>query len=371
MAERILRKYGVQTTVDFVLYEPDGVNFKVDAAHVAGDTKIMKDEGGEANTDNAFVDRGQGYSQVISATEMEAARNVLYIADQGAKAWLDKEIIIETYGDPSAQHAFDLGTAMSGQAVASVAGAVGSVTGAVGSVSAEVSADMTKISGDATAANNLETACDGGSYNIGGGGAVAASVSGAVGSVSGAVGSVTGAVGSVAGNVDGSTASVSGAVGSVTGSVGSVAGNVDGSTASVTGAVGSVSGAVGSVTGSVGSVAGDVDGSTASVSGAVGSVAGNVGGNVTGSVGSLAAQAKTDVNAEMDDVINTDTKAELAAIPAANASIGNKIALMAMATRNGGTSTAAQIAIKKDNGTNLGTGVLSDDDTTFSRGKLS
>lgn len=52
--------------------------------------------------------------------------------------------------------------------------------------------------------------------------------------------------------------------------------------ASVTGAVGSVTGAVGSVTG------------------AVGSVTGNVGGNVTGSIGSLATQAKADVNAEAD-----------------------------------------------------------------------
>jgi len=48
--------------------------------------------------------------------------------------------------------------------------------------------------------------------------------------------------------------------------------------ASVTGAVGSVTGAVGSVTGAVGSV-----------TGAVGSVTGNVGGNVIGSVGSVAA----------------------------------------------------------------------------------
>jgi hypothetical protein len=52
--------------------------------------------------------------------------------------------------------------------------------------------------------------------------------------------------------------------------------------------VGSVSGSVGSVTGAVGSV-----------TGAVGSVTGNV----TGSIGSLAAQAKADVNAEADTAI--------------------------------------------------------------------
>lgn len=59
---------------------------------------------------------------------------------------------------------------------------------------------------------------------------------------------------------------------------------------------GNLSGSVGSVTGAVGSV-----------TGAVGSVAGNVDGNVTGSVGSLAAQAKTDVNTEVLDVMNVDT----------------------------------------------------------------
>lgn len=104
------------------------------------------------------------------------------------------------------------------------------------------------------------------------------------GNLSGSVGSVTGAVGSVTGNVGGSTASVTAAV-----TVGTINANVitaasiaadaitdakvaaDVTIASVTGAVGSVTGAVGSVTG------------------AVGSVTGNVGGNVVGSIGSIAA----------------------------------------------------------------------------------
>jgi hypothetical protein len=68
-----LRKYGVQTTIPFDLYEVDGVDLRVDAVHAAGDTKIMKDEGAEANTTNGFTDEGQGYSIVLTATEMEAA----------------------------------------------------------------------------------------------------------------------------------------------------------------------------------------------------------------------------------------------------------------------------------------------------------
>lgn len=106
-----LRKYGVSSTVDFILFETDGVDLKVDAAHASGDTKIMKDEGDEANTDNGFVDEGQGYSILLSTTEMQAARIMVHVVDQGTKAWLDTTLVIETYGHASAMHAFDLDTA--------------------------------------------------------------------------------------------------------------------------------------------------------------------------------------------------------------------------------------------------------------------
>lgn len=78
-------------------------------------------------------------------------------------------------------------------------------------------------------------------------------------------------------------------IASVTGAVGSVTGNVGGN---VTGSVGSVVGAVGSVTGNVG---GNVVGSVGSVTGAVGSVTGAVG-SVTGLTASdvAAIKAKTD-----------------------------------------------------------------------------
>lgn len=103
-----LRKYGVQATIDFQLFETDGINFKVDAVHAAGDTKLVKDEGSETNTSNGFVDKGQGYSITLTAIEMQAGRIVVYIVDQETKEWLDTCLIIETYGNASAQHAFDL-----------------------------------------------------------------------------------------------------------------------------------------------------------------------------------------------------------------------------------------------------------------------
>lgn len=92
---------------------------------------------------------------------------------------------------------------------------------------------------------------------------------------------------------------------------------------------------------------------TGNLSGSVGSVTGNVGGNVTGSVGSLATQAKTDVNAEIVDALNTDTYAEPGqGAPAATASIVAKIGYVYKSWRN-----------KKDNdGTT--TNLYADDATT-------
>lgn len=108
-----LQKYGVQTAIDFDLFEVDGVDFRVDAVHAAGDAAVMKDEGAEASTTNGFTDEGQGYSIVLTATEMQAARVVVYLVDLTAtKVWLDKTIIIETYGNASAMHAVDLDDAV-------------------------------------------------------------------------------------------------------------------------------------------------------------------------------------------------------------------------------------------------------------------
>jgi len=97
-----LRKYGAATTINFRLYGTDGIDLKVDAAHATGDTKIMKDDAAEANTANGFVDEGQGYSIALTASEMEAARIVVYIVDQSTKAWLDTSFEIQTYGHASA-----------------------------------------------------------------------------------------------------------------------------------------------------------------------------------------------------------------------------------------------------------------------------
>jgi len=121
----ILRKYGESATINFTLFEVDGIDFRVDAVHASGDSSIMKDEGAEANTTNSFTDEGNGYSLVLTATEMQAARIKIYLVDQTAtKVWLDASVTIETYGNISAQHAFDLDTALVTLAAVTHTGAV-------------------------------------------------------------------------------------------------------------------------------------------------------------------------------------------------------------------------------------------------------
>lgn len=108
MPERVWRKYGELAIIDFTLFETGGVNFNSDATHDTGDTKISKDEGGEINTTNGFVDNGTGFSLTLTAAETTARRVFVPIVDQYNKQWLDDYIMVETYGHTSAMHAFNL-----------------------------------------------------------------------------------------------------------------------------------------------------------------------------------------------------------------------------------------------------------------------
>ena len=113
MSKKILRKYGESTIIPFTLFEIDGIDFKIDAVWALGDVKLLNDESGEANITVAFTDEGQGYSQALTAANMQFARGQLYIVDQGTKAWLDTGITIETYGHANSQHP-NIGVAMRG-----------------------------------------------------------------------------------------------------------------------------------------------------------------------------------------------------------------------------------------------------------------
>ena len=136
------RKYGVESKVNFVLFQVDGINLKVDAADCGAsctDCSIIKDEGAEADCTNDFVDEGSGYSITLTATELTAARVQVFLQDDATKVYLDTSFVVETYGNASAQHPFDL-------------------------ADAEQDVNVAKISTDQTAADNAELFFDGTGY---------------------------------------------------------------------------------------------------------------------------------------------------------------------------------------------------------------
>ena len=109
-----LGKYGVARTIDFELYEPTGVDL-YSTALAAADVEIQTDGGNFAQSTNASATEDGTYSLELSTGEMTGARVVVKIVDvTGTKVFLDKIIVVETYGNASAQHAMDLDDAVRG-----------------------------------------------------------------------------------------------------------------------------------------------------------------------------------------------------------------------------------------------------------------
>ena len=113
MAE--LRKFATATSIVFPLLDGGATEDFEDSpvTFASGDTLIMKDEGAFTSTTNQTAHEGQGiYSLALTSAELSAARIVVTVRDLTAtEAWADQGINIETYGNASAQHPFDLGTA--------------------------------------------------------------------------------------------------------------------------------------------------------------------------------------------------------------------------------------------------------------------
>ena len=78
------------------------------------------------------------------------------------------------------------------------------------------------------------------------------------------------------------------------------------------------------------------------------------------------------VNAEVLDVLNTDTFAEPSAVPAATASLVDKLGWVTMVSRNRLTQTATTSTVFADDGsTSVATSTVSDNGTTFTKGEFS
>lgn len=128
------RKYNAVGIIDgIVLIVAGGTDYKVAPTLAAGDAKISKDGGAFANLATLPAVTPAGGSAVrisLSATELSCARAVIQFVDVAGAEWEDQEIIVETFGNASAQLAVNLDLT-------------------------EILCDLQKIRGSATAAVNL------------------------------------------------------------------------------------------------------------------------------------------------------------------------------------------------------------------------
>lgn len=175
MSASYLRKYGTGTGADIYINVPKAgsANHAVGADWTpsAGDVKISKDGGAAANIGTLPVAVAMGNSSiwkfVFTDAELQAAFIAVTVSDSATKAVDDTGFSIETYGNASAQHAFDLDTAnptvggyASGQAPLqpTVAGRTLDVTatGAAGVDWANVEGQATTVNLDGTRINAVD-----------------------------------------------------------------------------------------------------------------------------------------------------------------------------------------------------------------------
>jgi len=114
----ILRKYNTATHIYIPIVKRAVVDFAVGAdwTPAAGDVKISKDGGAAANVTNLPTAIAMGNTAYwdfsLTATELQAAKIVVTVADAATKAVEDQSFIIVTYGNASAEHAIDLDDAV-------------------------------------------------------------------------------------------------------------------------------------------------------------------------------------------------------------------------------------------------------------------
>jgi len=80
----------------------------------------------------------------------------------------------------------------------------------------------------------------------------------------------------------------------------------------------------------------------------------------------------SDVNAEVLDVLDTDTFSELASVPGATSTLVDKLTWVFMLARNKMTQTnTTQKVFADDESTQVGSAAVDDDGTTFTKGEYS
>ena len=381
-----LNKYGVARHIYIPLIKAGVNNHAVSAdwTPAAGDVKISKDGGAAANVTNLPTALAMGNSTIwdfsLTATEMQAAQVMVTVADSVTKAVEDDGFIIETYGDASGLHAFDLDTATQGVNVTQWLGSAAAtptvagvpevdVTHWIGTAAATPTVagvpevDVTHINGGLTTGNNATLSLAQLNIVNSAGSAVVASSTG--------------------GNGDGITASGNGsgegisATGGATGhGLQALGGATSGSGINAVAAAsgrGIFAAGVG-LPAIEGNITADI---TGSLSGSVGSVAAN--GITAASIATdaidgdaLAATALTEIKTQVTDALNVDTYAEVGQeTPAATQTIRKMLGVLYKAWRNKSTQTATQYNLYNDDTTTVDQkATVSDDLTTFTRNEV-
>lgn len=110
----------------------------------------------------------------------------------------------------------------------------------------------------------------------------------------------------------------------------------------------------------------------ASIAADVASVKTDTGTTIPSQISGLNNLSASQVNAEVLDVLQTDTFAELSAPPAATSSLKDKLTWLFMCFRNRSTETSTQRKLYADDATTVvSTETVSDDGATFTKGEAS
>ena len=109
----LLAKYATALTIQFPMIKAGTTDFAIstDWTPVTGDTKITLDGADVVNTTNSPASVGGTgsalWSLTLTAAELTSKRSTVQIIDAATKMVVDNAIIIETYGNASAQYPFD------------------------------------------------------------------------------------------------------------------------------------------------------------------------------------------------------------------------------------------------------------------------
>ena len=355
----VLRKYGAATTINFPLIDAGANDFEsTPVTFAAGDTKIKKDEGASANTTNNPAHEGEGiYSLALTATEMQAARIVITIIDSATKAWEDQAVLISTYGNASAQHAFDLDTASTAQTGDNYA-RLGTPAGA--SVSADIAAIEAQTDDIGVAGAGLSAI----PWNAAWDAEVQSEVNDALVAIH--LDHLLAVDYDPASKPGVATALFNELIESDAGVSRYTANALEQAPDTTTGL--SLAADQSGVT--VGTVS-TLTGHTAQTGDSFARLGAPAGASVSADIAALNDLSAAEVNAEMVDALTVDTIAELAqGQPAATPTIATALMLLYMALRNKLDTDATTLEIHNNAGTVIAKKTLSDDGTTYSEAKM-